>query len=123
MVYIIYLFGLLTLIVGIFIMIKPAFVYEFFGRYSGSMGIYVLAVVVRVVIGIALIVCSEKSKFPLTFQIIGGASIISGLIMMLIGRTRFAKMISWAIKVPSLYKRMGGFAALLFGAFLIYGVA
>jgi hypothetical protein len=42
--------------------------------------------------------------------------------MLLIGRTRFKGLIGWAVEVSPIYKRMGGFAAVLFGGFLFYAV-
>lgn len=122
MIYIIFIFSVLTFIAGIAIIIKPDAIYDFIGLHSESLGVHALAVVVRVTIGVALISCSAVSKFPITLQFIGWASLVSAVIMALIGRTKFKVLIAWAVSVSSLYKRIGGFVAILFGGFLFYAV-
>ena len=122
MIYIIYAFSLLTLITGIAIVFKPVPVYNFIGVHSKSLTIHILAVLMRGLIGLALLSCSTSAKFPVTFQVIGWASLVSALVMLLIGRTRFKGLIGWAVEVSPIYKRMGGFAAVLFGGFLFYAV-
>ncbi len=122
MVYIGYLFSLFTLFTGIIIVLKPDSVYQRLGTYSRTPGIHIIAVLVRAVIGIALLFSATGSKFPVIFQVIGWASLISAVVMILIGRDRFKRLIAWAVNVSSCYKRLGGFLAILFGGFLFYGV-
>jgi len=81
-----------------------------------------LAVLIRGLIGLALLSCSTSAKFPVTVQVIGWASLIRALVMLLIGRTRFKGLIGWAVAVFPIYNRLGGFAAVLFGGFLFYAV-
>jgi len=66
--------------------------YEIIGNYSRITSLHIIAVLVRGVIGVALLSCATTSKFPVIFQVIGWAS------------------------------RMSGVLALLFGGFLFYGV-
>lgn len=72
---------------------------RFIDGYSKSLTLHIVAVLIRGLIGLALLSCSPLAKFPVRFQVLG-----------------------WATKVSTLYKRMGGFLAVLFGSFLFYGV-
>ena len=123
MIYIILIFSVLTFIAGIAIIIEPNAIFDFIGRHSESLGAHIFAVVVRVIIGVALISCSAVSKFPITLQFIAWVSLVSAVITALIGRTKFKALIAWAVSVSSIYKRIGGFVAILFGSFLFYAVA
>ncbi len=122
MIYLILIYGALTCIAGIAISIKPDAIFGFIGARSESLGVHVLAIVVRLVLGAALLSYSAASKFPLTFQVLGWLTLVAAIIMALLGRTRFKTLIAWAVRVPSLYKRIGGFIAMLFGGFLFYAV-
>jgi len=122
MTYLIMIYGALTCIAGTAISIKPDALFGFIGARSESLGVHVLAIVVRLVLGAALIAGSDASKFPLTLQIIGWLTLAAAIVMALLGRTRFKALIAWAVSLSSIYKRMGGVIAILFGGFLFYAV-
>jgi len=48
-------FGALTLLAGIVIVIRPAIIFEYLQRNSDKVGLHIAAVVVRLVLGIILI--------------------------------------------------------------------
>ncbi len=120
--FVIYLFSILTLLGGTVIVIKPAPVFDFIAIHSTSLTVHLLAVLIRGVVGLALLFCSPAAKFPTTFLVIGWASLASALVMLLVGRTRFKTLIAWAVNVPPLFKRLGGLLAILFGSFLLSGM-
>ena len=104
------------------IVLKPVSVYDFIDGYSKFLTIHLVAVLIRGLIGLALLFCSSSAKFPVTFQVLGWVLLASALMMLLIGRTWFKNLIGWAVKVSTLYKRLGGLLAVVFGSFLFYGV-
>jgi hypothetical protein len=57
--FIMYLFSLFTLFVGMAIVIKPVAVYDFIHSYSKSLTIHILAVVISGLTGLALLFCSS----------------------------------------------------------------
>jgi hypothetical protein len=57
--FIMYLFSLFTLFVGMAIVIKPVAVYDFIHSYSKSLTIHILAVVISGLTGLALLCCSS----------------------------------------------------------------
>lgn len=122
MIYLIMIYGALTCIAGIAISIKPDALFGFIGARSESLGVHILAIVVRLVLGAALISGSSVSKFPLTFQIIGWLTLVAAISMALLGRTKFKALIAWVVSLSSIYKRIGGLIAILFGGFLFYAV-
>jgi len=85
-------------------------------------GIYV-AVLVRVLMGAALLMTAATSKFPLAFQIIGLIAIIAAVALVFMGRGGMRKLVAWFDRFPAVLIRVWLIAGLGFGAFLVYGVA
>jgi len=67
--YIVILFGAATLVAGIIILINPETVFGLLRRKSESLGMHILAVFVRIILGVALILCAAASKYPTTILI------------------------------------------------------
>ena len=120
--YVILVFGALMFFAGIVIAIRPEPVYRFFGGYSSSLLAYVMAIVVRLILGIALLLSSAQSKFPIAIQVIGWLSLVAAIVLVLIGRQRFRALIAWAVNIAPFYHHLGGLVAMLFGGFLVYAV-
>lgn len=117
---VIVIFGVLTLFAGVTIIIDPAIIFGFLRRYSKNLGLQILAVSVRLVVGILLIYLADISRFPLAIEVLGWLSIIAAITFAIIGRNKFGRLMSWAISIPKLYGRVGGFIAVCFGYFLVY---
>jgi len=120
--YIILLFGAATLIAGIIIVTNPETVFGPIRRNSESLSLHILAVVVRVIIGAALIIYAPESKYPTAIFILGWVSIIAATVLGIMGRTNFKRLMSWALGLTDSLGRIAGFFAILFGGFLIYAV-
>lgn len=120
--YIIMLFGAATAIAGVIIAINPETVFGLIRKHMASMGMHVLAVIVRVILGIALILCAAESKFPAAIEVIGWITLVAALVMGIMGHTNFKRLMAWALGVPSSFRRIGGLLAALFGGFLVYAV-
>ncbi len=114
------LFGALILLAGSIIVINPDLIFGLLNRHANSLGLHVLAVVVRVIIGVLLIVEAEVSRFPLVIEIIGWLSIAAAAVFALIGRRNFLRLMNWALSLTKPYGRIGGMIAIGFGVFLIY---
>ena len=120
--YIILLFGAATLIAGIIIVINPETVFGPIRRNSESLSLHILAVVVRVIIGAALIIYAPESKYPTAILILGWVSIIAAAVLGIMGRKNFKRLMSWALGLKDSLGRIAGFFAILFGGFLVYAV-
>lgn len=120
--YIVMLFGAATIAAGIVIVINPESVFGLMSRKLNSLGLHILAVVVRIIIGIALIICAAESKYPTAILILGWISIVAASVLGIMGRANFKRLMSWALSVAPSFGRIGGLLAILFGGFLLYAV-
>ena len=113
------IFGALTLLAGIIIIINPELIYAYLRNNLDKLSLHIMAVVVRLVIGFILIMQFSESKFPLIIEILGWVSIAAAIIFAVIGRGHFKRLMSWALSLKP-FARVGGVFAAAFGAFLIY---
>ena len=120
--YIIMLFGAATFVAGIIIVINPESVFGLLRRKLESLGLHISAVVVRIIIGVALIMCSAETKYPTAILILGWISIIAASVLGIMGRNNFRRLMSWSLSLKPSIERIGGIVAILFGSFLIHAV-
>jgi hypothetical protein len=114
------IFGALTLLAGMVILINPDIIFGFLRKNMDKIGIHILAVVVRLVLGMLLIYYSDISRFPLVIEIIGWISIVAAVTLAVIGRKNFRRLMSWALNIMKPVARFGGILAMAFGGFIIY---
>jgi len=114
------IFGVLTLLAGVVILINPEVIFGYLRSNIDKLGIHVIAVVIRLTIGVLLINQSSLSKFPLVIEILGWLSIIAALSLAVMGRHNFHRLMSWALTFLKPYGRFGGIFATAFGGFIIY---
>ncbi|MCW8963808.1 MAG: hypothetical protein OQL16_08435 [Gammaproteobacteria bacterium] len=114
------IFGALTLLAGIIIIINPETIFGVFKKHIENPWLHILAVVVRLVLGALLVYLSDISRFPLAIEIIGWLSIVAALFFAVIGRDNFIKIINWALSLTKPLGRIGGILAAFFGGFLVY---
>ena len=114
------IFGALTLLAGIVIIINPEVIFGFLRNNLDKLVLHILAVAVRLVIGVLLIYQSNVSKFPFAIEVIGWLSIVAAIIIAAMGRRNFNRLMSWALSLVKPIGRVGGILAVAFGAFLIY---
>lgn len=120
--YIILLFGTLIAFGGITLLIKPDIIFSVFTKHENSIGLHLFAIIIRVVLGVALIIGASESRFPVILQVLGWLSITAALVLGVIGRTRFRNLIKWAINLAPPFRSLAGIFAVLFGGFLVYAV-
>ena len=120
--YVIILFCTATIVAGIIIVINPDTVFGLIRKNLDSLGMHILAVVVRAILGIALLMCAAESKYPTAVLILGWITIVAAFVIGIMGRNNFKRLISWALSLPNSFKRIGGFLAILFGVFLVHAV-
>lgn len=85
-------------------------------------GIYI-AVVVRLVMGVALITVAPASLFPTTFLVLGLIAIVAAVGVAIAGQERLRRLIAWwSERLPTSVTRLWLLFGIAFGAFLVYGV-
>ena len=120
--YLIMIFGFATAIAGLIIVINPDLVFGLLRGKLESLGLHILAVVVRIIIGVALIMYAAESKYPTAILVLGWISIVAASVLGIMGRTNFRRLMSWALSLKPYFGRIGGSFAIIFGGFLIYAV-
>ena len=95
-----------------------AFVTSAMNKYWG---IYI-AVIVRLVLGSALIIVAPASLFPIVFQTLGGIAIVAAIGLALMGRERFRRFITWwSERFSAPVVRLWLLFGMAFGGLLVYG--
>ena len=116
------LFGLFIIGIAGLMAVRPKLFADKLMQSVGSVWIHVLAAAVRIVMGIALVLYAEQSRFPLALHIIGWIAIVAGVIIALVPHTKFTRLIRWVFDRFAPYTRIAAVFAVLFGGFLIYAV-
>jgi hypothetical protein len=114
------IFGTLTCLTGIVILVNPEMIFGFLRKNSDKIELQILAVSIRLVLGAFLIYESGASKYPFVIEIIGWLSIGAAVFFAVIGRNNFCKLMTWALSIVKTVGRVGGVIASVFGAFLIH---
>jgi len=85
-------------------------------------GIYI-AVIVRLVLGSALIVVAPASRFPVVFQVLGLLTIVAAIVVALMGRERIRRFLAWfSERFSAPIVRLWLLFGMAFAGFLVYGV-
>lgn len=117
---IVILLGLLLGLLGLAGLATPAPMIQSVSRvWSVPRGLY-LAVTLRLFFGAALLGIAPESRFPVALQVIGILSLISALVLPLIGLRRMQELLRWWTSRSDRFIRLWAMLALLFGLFLIY---
>ena len=118
--FLIIMFGALILLVGSIVIVKPELIFNVLLKNSNKLWLHVTAVLVRLLLGALLIYQAGASKYPHVIEVIGWIAVVAAIILILIGRERFAQLISWAATLVKSFGRVAGLLAVGFGAFLVY---
>lgn len=86
-----------------------------------SLGMYI-AVIVRLILGVALIFAAPASHFPTAFHILGWIAIIAAVVLIVVGREGVRSIIAWFQNFSTSTVRTWLLFGMAFAAFLIYGV-
>jgi hypothetical protein len=117
---VIILFGALTFLAGIVILINPEIIFGYLYKNIEKPILHILAVAIRLVLGLFMILESNVSRFPQIIEVIGWISIIAAIVLGIIGKRYFNSLMKWALSLSEPLGRIGGIFAIGFGAFLVY---
>jgi hypothetical protein len=82
-------------------------------------GIYGI-VAARLVLGVVLVVAAPDCRFPEIVRVLGILSLVSAVLLPLLGRERLRPMIEWWISRPGGFIRAWSLVAVAFGIFVGY---
>ena len=89
------------------------------GRWRGQSRLWT-AVLVRVVLGVALIIAAPSCRLPVVVTAIGILALIAAVVIPLLGQRRFDRFIDWWLGCRAVVVRAWSLAAMVFGGVLIY---
>jgi len=114
------LFGLLVLLSGIVLVVKPNFILGFLRKNHRKPIIHIVAVIVRLILGALLVSQADASRFPTIIAFLGWLMIVAALLLLVMGRRKFRRLLSWALKRSDTFIKFSALLAVIFGGFLIY---
>ena len=117
---IIKLLGILILLIGISLLIKPEIIFGWMEDNMENTSLYISAIVVRLVLGILLIIAAKESKYPGVIKFFGYLAIITAIIFIFMGYESFQDSISSLIPDFKPYAPVSGLVGMVIGSFLIY---
>ncbi|WP_111642159.1 hypothetical protein [Marinimicrobium alkaliphilum] len=112
--------GVIILLLGIALLIKPGPTFAFIDEYSDTAALFYAAVGSRVFLGLVLLLAASESRIPGLFQLLGVLAIVAGTGVALMGQERFARLMDQVLGWPLLAKKAIGVLWIVLGALLIY---
>jgi len=114
------LFGILLLLAGILLIVKPELVFTWIDNNMENTSLYISAIVVRLVFGVLFVVAAKASKYPAVLKFFGYLFILAAFILIFIGQEHFQDFITSIIPDAKPFAPLTGLLIIAFGGFLIY---
>jgi len=114
--------GAFICLVALFALAFPDVLRNAAKRVEITTSLRIFVFLIRVAFGAIMIAAADATPFPLALRIIGVVLILSGVSVLVLGNRRIERLKDWFMDRNASVIRIGGFAALLFGAFIIYAV-
>ena len=81
---------------------------------------YWLAIGIRIALGGLLWWLAEEVKHPQVMRVLAGLAVLAAVIMLLMGRERLDRLVSWWLALSDGVLRVSAALAAAFGAYLVY---
>ena len=120
MVLIVIIFSMALILMGLIIVIKPNVIFNHLKQNIDSLFLYLLAVVIRGILGIILIIESNTTKFPVVIEVVGWVSLSAAIILIFIGRNNFKNLMVWGLSFAKPFARLAGVLVTGVAVFLLY---
>ena len=117
---IIIIFGILLILAGLSLVVDPTIVFNFITEKGGNLWLYIVAIVVRLVIGVFLLLTAASSKYPTLVKVFGFVFVIAAFVLIFMGQGSFVDLISTLIPEFKPLGRIGGLLSMAFGGFFVY---
>ena len=115
-------FGVLILMIGLLGAVQPQAFIRLIGRLQAQRRLVPIAVVMRLIMGVALLLAASDSRFPRTLWVLGVIALVAAVTILVLGEDRMWRMVKWFTEAPPNLARFGLLCAAAFGAFLIWAV-
>ena len=81
-----------------------------------------VAVIMRLLLGAALIIAAPQTRFPEVMEVLGWIAIVAAIAILFMGRNRLKSFIAWFQRMTNTMVRVWLVFGFAFGAFLVYAV-
>ena len=108
-------------VMGVLGLVSPAKMVSFVSRWQSKTGLWV-AFIVRLAFGISLWLVALTSRAPVFLQVLAVVSVVSALVLPLIGVSRFKSILSWWSSRSPVFIRVWLAVAVVFGVFILWSV-
>ena len=103
-------------------LLQPGKLIRFVGDVAGRPGGIQVAVLVRLVFGVALLLAAPGSRYPLVLNLLGWLALAAAVGLAIMGRARLRRFIGWFERLSNLAIRCWLLFAIAFTAFLIHSL-
>ncbi len=117
-----FIIGLIITAIGILGIAAPTLLFDVMALALTQVGLYIAAAL-RVAFGLVLIAAAAASRLPRTVRILGTLIVVAGVITPFFGLERARAMVAWWSTQGPTFMRGWAVLAVIFGLFIIYGVA
>lgn len=111
------------IVAGVLLFIDDTIVLGHIEQNIESSWLYFFAIVMRIILGVALLKTASASRHPLVFLVIGGIALAAAVIFLAIGHEQFRHMMATLVPYFENTGKWSGIVALVFGVYLIYGIS
>ena len=116
-------FGVLLVLVSAVGILAPGMLLRTVDRVMDRRAGMVVAVAVRVVLGVALLLAASASRWPRVFQVLGWLTLAAAVVIPLLGRDRVSSVVDWMRGVHPILVQVWLVFGVLFGGMLAVGAA
>ena len=113
------LLGLIIIAVGIVAIVWPEQSFAVVLHWPPEV-LLIVAVAVRVVLGVVLVLAAPRCRFPKTMYVLGVVYLIGALVIGLLGTSRLQSLAQWWFHQPVMFLQSVYAADVLLGTFLVY---
>ncbi|NKB33685.1 MAG: hypothetical protein GKR91_11360 [Pseudomonadales bacterium] len=104
---------------GLLLLVSPALVLDTIHAQARSKGIRIAAILVRLVLGIALILIAADTSYPTVITFFGALFLVAAIVIAVMPKDSFGDLLAWASSFPHWAARLAGAAVLVLLWFLV----
>jgi hypothetical protein len=109
--------GIVIVLVGLIGASRPIVLRTLVRSFRSTAMLYVAAVI-RISLGIVLLLAAPGCRFTIAVYVLGVITLLSGLLLPVIGKVRFVALIDWWLRLSDGAVRAWVFLAIVYGVFL-----
>ena len=115
-------FAAALLMLGLLLLVAPGLLLDYFRVKVEATGIRIVAVSLRVILGVILLLLADESRFPFIITLLGTFSLVSGIVLAFLPRHAFIYLINRFTGMNAMASRAVGLGALALSWFLVYAL-